>query len=91
MGALVGIDPDSDGLARARRLGVPAISTGVEGLVGADGFEDIEIVFDDQLELGGAHVANDRLLREHGNGLSTYPGRGGALRRPGREPRGAPR
>ncbi|HEV7865551.1 MAG TPA: acetaldehyde dehydrogenase, partial [Acidimicrobiia bacterium] len=39
MGALVGIDPESDGLARARRFGVPAISTGVEGLVAADGFE----------------------------------------------------
>ena len=32
--ALVGIDPESDGLARARRLGIAAIATGVEGLVG---------------------------------------------------------
>jgi acetaldehyde dehydrogenase len=67
MGALVGIDPDSDGLARARRLGVPAISTGVEGLVAADGFEEIEIVFD--ATSAAAHVANDRLLREHGKRL----------------------
>jgi acetaldehyde dehydrogenase len=64
MGALVGIDPASDGLARARRLGVPAISTGVEGLVASDGFDEIEIVFD--ATSAAAHVANDRLLREHG-------------------------
>jgi acetaldehyde dehydrogenase len=67
MGALVGIDPDSDGLARARRLDVPAISSGVEGLVAADGFEEIEIVFD--ATSAAAHVANDRLLREHGKRL----------------------
>ena len=67
MGALVGIDPDSDGLARARRLGVPAISTGVEGLVAADGFDEIEIVFD--ATSAAAHGANDRLLREHGKRL----------------------
>jgi acetaldehyde dehydrogenase len=67
MGALVGIDPDSDGLARARRLGVPAISTGVEGLVATDDFDEIEIVFD--ATSAAAHVANDRLLREHGKRL----------------------
>ena len=33
MVAMVGIDPASDGLARARRLGVATTSTGVEGLV----------------------------------------------------------
>ena len=32
MGALVGIDPDSDGLARARRLGVPVTFDGIDGL-----------------------------------------------------------
>ena len=33
MGAMVGIDPDSDGLARAKRLGVATTAEGVEGLV----------------------------------------------------------
>jgi acetaldehyde dehydrogenase len=31
MGAMVGIDPASDGLARARRLKVPTTSEGVDG------------------------------------------------------------
>jgi acetaldehyde dehydrogenase len=46
MGALVGIDPDSDGLARARRMGVPALTGGIDDLIGTPGFEDIRIVFD---------------------------------------------
>ena len=33
MGAMVGIDPASDGLARAARLGVPTTHEGVEGLM----------------------------------------------------------
>mgnify|MGYP002683054387 CR=1 FL=1 len=33
MGAMVGIDPASDGLARAARMGVPTVSTGVDGLL----------------------------------------------------------
>jgi len=46
VGAMAGIDPDSDGLARAVRLGVPTTAEGVRGLVGLPGFEDIDIVFD---------------------------------------------
>ena len=33
MGAMVGIDPASDGLARAARLGVPTTHEGVDGLI----------------------------------------------------------
>ena len=46
MGAMVGIDPDSDGLARAARLEVPTTADGVDGLIALDGFTDIDIVFD---------------------------------------------
>lgn len=44
--AMVGIDSESDGLARARRLGVTAIDTGVKGLIADNTFNDIEVVFD---------------------------------------------
>jgi acetaldehyde dehydrogenase len=33
MGVMVGIDPESDGLARAKRMGVAVTAEGVEGLV----------------------------------------------------------
>lgn len=46
MGALVGIDPASDGLALARRWGVPVTAGGVDGLIAMDGFADIDIVLD---------------------------------------------
>ncbi|KRF21076.1 acetaldehyde dehydrogenase (acetylating) [Nocardioides sp. Soil797] len=60
MGAMVGIDPDSDGLARAARFDVPTTSDGVEGLIAMDGFDDIEIVFD--ATSAKAHVANNARL-----------------------------
>jgi acetaldehyde dehydrogenase len=46
MGAMAGIDAESDGLARARQLGVPVTHEGVEGLIALAGFDDIDIVFD---------------------------------------------
>lgn len=59
--AMVGIDPGSDGLARARRLGVAATHEGVEGLLALPVFEEIGIVFD--ATSAAAHVRNDALLR----------------------------
>ncbi len=46
MGVLVGIDPASDGLARARRMGVATTDKGIEGLMAMPEFDDISIVFD---------------------------------------------
>lgn len=60
MGAMVGIDPDSDGLARAKRLGVPVTAEGVQGLIALPGFADIDVVFD--ATSAGAHRANAAAL-----------------------------
>jgi acetaldehyde dehydrogenase len=62
--AMAGIDPASDGLARARRLGVPTTADGVAGLIARPGFEDIRIVFD--ATSARAHEANARALAPYG-------------------------
>jgi acetaldehyde dehydrogenase len=62
MGAMVGIDPASDGLARAARMGVATSSDGVEGLAALPVFADIDIVFD--ATSAAAHVKNDAFLRQ---------------------------
>lgn len=67
MGAMVGIDADSDGLARARRLGVPTTHDGVEGLIAMPGFDEIGIVFD--ATSAKAHAHNAALLRPYGKRL----------------------
>ncbi|GAA5056527.1 acetaldehyde dehydrogenase (acetylating) [Nocardia callitridis] len=67
MGAMVGIDPDSDGLARAARLNVPTTHEGVEGLVALPGFDDIEIVFD--ATSAKAHQINHERLAPLGKRL----------------------
>ena len=61
MGAMVGIDPKSDGLARAARMGVATTHEGVEGLVRMPVFADVDFVFD--ATSAGAHVKNDAFLR----------------------------
>lgn len=65
--AMAGIDPDSDGLARARRLRVATTHEGVEGLVKLDEFTDVEIVFD--ATSAGAHRHHDEVLRPLGRTL----------------------
>lgn len=64
MGAMVGIDATSEGLARANRLGVPTTAQGVEGLLKMDGFSDIGIAFD--ATSAGAHARHNTLLQQHG-------------------------
>lgn len=64
MGAFVGIDPESDGLKRAERLGVPITSEGIHGLVGLESFKDIEIVFD--ATSAGAHKNHNEILQALG-------------------------
>ncbi|HEU4550189.1 MAG TPA: acetaldehyde dehydrogenase (acetylating) [Rhizomicrobium sp.] len=46
MGALVGIDPKSEGLERARRMGVPTTDQGLQELTRMPVFSDIDILFD---------------------------------------------
>ena len=46
MGAMVGIDPNSDGLKRAARLNVPVTHEGIGGLRRLPNYKDIMVVFD---------------------------------------------
>ncbi len=64
MAAFVGIDPQSDGLQRAAKLGVPVTAGGIDGLVAMPGFADIAIVFD--ATSAGAHRHHDAVLQAHG-------------------------
>jgi acetaldehyde dehydrogenase len=56
MAAMVGVDPNSEGLARAARLGVVTSAEGVDGLLALPNFDEIRLVFD--ATSAGAHVAN---------------------------------
>ncbi len=63
MAALAGIDPCSDGLAVAKRLGVPVTAEGIDGLVQMPGFDEIAIVFD--ATSAASHPRHDSILRGH--------------------------
>ncbi len=67
MGAMVGIDPASDGLARAKRLGIPTTDRGVDGLIAMPGFEQIRVIFD--ATSAKAHEANAAALAPYGKQL----------------------
>lgn len=64
MGAMVGIDPASDGLARAARLGIATTHDGIEGLLQLPVYRDIQVVFD--ATSAKAHVANNAILQKDG-------------------------
>ncbi|MDQ7904905.1 acetaldehyde dehydrogenase (acetylating) [Phytohabitans sp. ZYX-F-186] len=64
MVAMAGIDPASDGLARAGRLGVATTAGGVDGLVAMPEFADVGIVLD--ATSAGAHHRHAEVLGEHG-------------------------
>ncbi|ARK32580.1 acetaldehyde dehydrogenase (acetylating) [Halalkalibacter krulwichiae] len=60
--AVVGIDPESDGLKRARELGYKAIDTGIDGFLAEPDLADI--VFD--ATSAKAHIHHAKLLKEAG-------------------------
>jgi len=64
MGVMVGIDPASDGLARAARMGAATTHEGIAGLIAMPEFADIGIVFD--ATSAGAHHHNNAILQAHG-------------------------
>jgi len=67
MAAFVGIDPESDGLARAAARGVTTTYKGVEGLMALPDFDEIDIVFD--ATSAKAHEANAAALEPYNKRL----------------------
>jgi acetaldehyde dehydrogenase len=64
LAAVVGIDPNSEGLAMARERGVATTHEGIDGLKQLAAYPDIAIVFD--ATSAYAHKAHDEALRKDG-------------------------
>ena len=64
MSVMVGIDPASDGLARAQRRGVATTHEGLDGLVKMPEYKDIRVVFD--ATSAGAHKRHNEVLTRDG-------------------------
>lgn len=62
--AVAGIDPNSDGLQRAARMGVTTTHHGLSGLTELDEYADVDLVFD--ATSASAHPIHNRELRKHG-------------------------
>ncbi len=62
MGAMVGIEPDSDGLARAKKFGFATTHEGLDGLTKMPEWKDIKLVFD--ATSAGAHKHNATLCEK---------------------------
>lgn len=61
--AVIGIDPQSDGLRRAREAGYAGVDTGIDGFL-ADPNLEADIIFD--ATSAKAHLYNDKLCQERG-------------------------
>lgn len=64
MAVLVGIDPASDGLERAKRLGIATTAQGIDGLNALPLWKDIKIVFD--ATSAGAHQRHHEIVTAAG-------------------------
>ncbi|MEW8055097.1 MAG: acetaldehyde dehydrogenase (acetylating) [Candidatus Thiodiazotropha sp.] len=62
---MVGIDPDSEGLARARKLGLKTTHEGVDGLVPHMREDDVQICFD--ATSAYVHGENNRKVQQQGS------------------------
>ncbi|WP_313392203.1 acetaldehyde dehydrogenase (acetylating) [Sphingobium yanoikuyae] len=67
MGALVGIDPQSDGLARAARMGVATTHEGMDGLQRLDVWSQIGLVLD--ATSAGAHPQHSAIVTGAGKAM----------------------
>ncbi|MEP6587353.1 MAG: acetaldehyde dehydrogenase (acetylating) [Polaromonas sp.] len=61
---MVGIDPESDGLKRAREMGIKTTSDGVDGLIPHMKADGVQIVFD--ATSAYVHAENSRKVNEQG-------------------------
>ncbi|MFJ8914141.1 acetaldehyde dehydrogenase (acetylating) [Amycolatopsis sp. NPDC102389] len=64
MAAMAGIDPASDGLARAARLKVATTHGGIDGLAALPEFADVRVLFD--ATSAGAHRRHAEVAEAHG-------------------------
>ena len=62
--SLVGIDPDSEGLAIAKNRGIDTTHEGIEDFINMDSYKEVKIVFD--ATSAAAHEKHDKILREDG-------------------------
>lgn len=65
--AMAGVDPQSEGLARARSLDVATTSEGVDGLIKLPAFANVKLVYD--ATSAAAHARHDAVLRPLGKRL----------------------
>jgi acetaldehyde dehydrogenase len=64
MAVLVGVDPNSDGLARAKRMGIATTAEGIDGLRRLPDYADVGVVFD--ATSAGGHRKHAKILDADG-------------------------